>query len=258
MKDMSAENLVRQSRGFLATPTIASVDDGILVRGGFEMTAFAPELFDRLSIHRPKSLESAIAKRQAEFLAGRSMAAIAQSSMGLIPGPVEIGGNRAPVWPEGLAGSISHARGHCACFLVAQTHGHPGIDIETVTSGQALRSIERMVLQPQERAILGRGDMPLEVAATLIFSAKECLFKALHPVVQRHFGFAAAELRALPGVGRLTLCLTEALHPSLPRGAAFDICYHADSQVVLTWMVHSGSTAKTSNQHARKSRETIK
>ncbi len=238
MKNNALSELPDLSQGFLSVPQVHLDQQGVRIIGRFELAAFSPDLFENLSIARPESLAGAIAKRQAEFLAGRCMAAAAQMTLGYPPTQVKIGSNRAPIWPAGLAGSISHARGNCASFVVPVNAGHPGIDIEAITSGQALSSIQRMVLNPQENEIIKTADMPVERAATLVFSAKETLFKALFPIVQRHFGFPAAALTAPPQNGFLSLKLTDALHADLPKGQEFKIHYFVSETAVTTWLLH--------------------
>ncbi len=211
---------------------------GVQVLGRFDLAAFDPRLFADLGIEIPERLGKAVAKRQAEFLAGRVMAKLAQEALGFAAAPVAIGTDRAPEFAAGVAGSISHARGRCACFLVPEALGHPGIDIEAITDGKALRSIQRMVLQPDENTIIAQGAMPVAEAATLTFSAKETLYKALHPVVQAFFGFSAAELACAPADGVLTLRLMETLHASLSEGREFRLRYEVADGHVLTWLLY--------------------
>ena len=57
--------------------------------------------------HLPEPLRAAAPKRQREFLAGRHCAAHALRTAGL---PETVGlQDRAPIWPKGAVGSISHS-----------------------------------------------------------------------------------------------------------------------------------------------------
>lgn len=239
MAALPLHTLPTESDGFLSVPDIGMIGHGVIVRAQFDLSAFDLGLFAKLEITRPASLDQAIPKRLAEFLAGRILARIAQEALGHDPATIAIGENRAPVWPANLTGSISHARGHCACFVQDAAYGHVGIDIDLVTKDQALKAILRMVINPTERALLDAAPLPLDLSATLVFSAKETLFKALFPTVERHFGFPSAVLQAAPTNGILQLYLTEGLHPSLPAGTVFDIAYDCDGIHVCTWLIHA-------------------
>ena len=49
--------------------------------------------------------------RKLEFNMGRAYARSALSKLGVHDADLPMGGDRAPVWPEGLTGSITHAAG---------------------------------------------------------------------------------------------------------------------------------------------------
>lgn len=242
MSYLTPENLPELTDGFLSPAETRRVGSGLSLQASYHRTRFRPELFRELGIARPESLARAIDKRLAEFLAGRILAQVAQRALGFAAQDVTIGADRAPVWPPGMSGSISHARGRCACLLVPSVRLAPGIDIEAIATGQALESILRMTVSAQEASLL-RSSPDLPLAATLCFSAKESLFKALYPTVRRHFGFPSARLSALPEKGKLSLILTETLHPTLPEGACFDLCFEAAESHVLTWMLHQSASA---------------
>ncbi|WP_425101812.1 4'-phosphopantetheinyl transferase family protein [Tropicibacter sp. S64] len=240
MTPLTPSDLPELTGGFLAAPDLTPCLGGILVRGRFDRAHFDPALFDRLALPRPERLSRAVDKRLAEFLAGRALARLAQETLGHVAQPVGIAESRAPVWPAGLSGSISHARGHCACLLLPAAAGQPGIDVEAIASGRALVSIEQIALSARDTAQLHASRLPFDVAATLCFSAKETLYKALFPTVRRFFGFEAAEVASPPDARQIRLRLTEDLHGSLPRGAVFDLTCEITGDSVLTWMCHPG------------------
>lgn len=228
------------TRGFLSVPVLAGCCGGILATGRFVQDKFAGGLFDILGLPRPEGLGRAVEKRLAEFVAGRTMARIAQEAMGLVAQPVGMAEDRAPVWPPGLAGSISHTHSSCACLLLPEDQGRPGIDIEIIASGSDVALIEQIVLKGRDREHLRAGPLPFDVAATLCFSAKESLYKALYPTVRRYFGFEDAEVVRAPGLDSIAMRLTASLHATLPRGTLFDLSYEIDEGSVMTWMRHRG------------------
>ncbi|MEM9522566.1 MAG: 4'-phosphopantetheinyl transferase superfamily protein [Pseudomonadota bacterium] len=185
----------------------------------------------------PEVLEKAVTKRRAEFLAGRVLAKLALRTLGRFETDIPIGSDRAPVWPDGSAGSISHTRDRCVCLALPGTAFYPGVDVEALARGREVEAILQTVVNARERAII---EAPTSLSAalrvTLVFSAKETLFKALYPIVRCSFGFDSAELCAPPAEGRLGLRLTRPLHPSLRVGQIYDVRFIATSDHVLTWL----------------------
>ena len=229
--------LAQRSNGFLSSPALREFGAGVRLAATFDPDRFHPDLLRALNIHAPEPLRKWTPKRQAEFLAGRLLAAMGQDAIGQRPGTVHMGRDRAPLWPRGVAGSISHAKHHCACIVLPQGSGDPGIDVETVASGSRLKALQAKAMTDEERRRLASARDPA-LFSTLVFSAKETLFKALYPTVQRFFGFHCAELAAASDETHVTLALTEMLHPDLPRGLCFDVAYEVRNDRVMTWMVH--------------------
>mgnify|MGYP001942657738 CR=1 FL=1 len=231
-------DLQTRARGFLSgiAQEDSLISGAVLVSASYDEAAFSDALFAQLDIPQPSTLSRAVPRRKAEFLAGRAMTQAAMAGLGLPPRPVDTTPSRAPLWPEGLSGSISHARGRCACLLSQDTGRSFGIDTEAIAEGRSLDAILSQTLSPDERALLTQGPHPTNTNATLAFSAKEALFKALYPQVGRHFGFDAAELTDPPGDTSLALSLTTSLTETLPKGRRFDIHLRCTSTHILTWL----------------------
>lgn len=227
-----------RSNGFLSDigAEDSLVPGAVLVAASYETAAFSQSLFDALDIPCPDTLDRAVDKRRADYLAGRAMASAAMALLEHPPASVTTTPGRAPLWPEGLAGSISHARGRCACLLSRDTSRSYGVDTEAIASGRSLTAILTETLNPTERDRVTQGPLPAAINATLTFSAKESLFKALYPQVGRHFGFDAAELIAPPTSDSLALSLTTDLTETLPKGRRFDIHHRVTDSHVLTWL----------------------
>jgi enterobactin synthetase component D len=98
-----------------------------------------------------------------------------------------------------------------------------GIDSEVVFDEAALREAGPLVFVADERRWL-RPECEAE-DATLIFSAKESLFKCVNPCTGVFFEFADARVtrivRERPGEGTLELCLLRDLADGFPRGRTF-------------------------------------
>lgn len=174
----------------------------------------------------PPQLLRAVPKRKAEFIAGRRCAAETihrLTGRTTFPG---MGADRAPLWPEGVVGAISHSQDRA--IALAGPSGRflgIGIDIERLLSEEEARDIARQALTENERHNLGNAIDPFMTG--LIFSAKESLFKALYPTVKRFFFFEAAELAGFDANGLASLRLTADLNGKWRSGTeiAFRFCH---------------------------------
>ncbi len=173
------------------------------------------------------------ARRQA-FRLGRLAAHDALAAIGKDRGPVLAGPNREPIWPVGVAGSISHTT-EIGVALVApsvRTDGI-GIDIEGMREAPEL---ERQVARSEEVMWLDNLDpaeRQFEVLA--LFSAKESIFKAFFPSVRSFFGFHAAALS--PTSAGYRASLVEAIDGRYPAERTFEISRRRLAQGVLTWLI---------------------
>ena len=156
----------------------------------------------------PEQFTRAVPKRKAEFLAGRICAGEALSAVGCrhpvgVPAP----GSRAPVWPRGYIGSITHTRGFASAVVARceQAQGL-GLDSECVMGVETCDRIQSLILSESERQRLARpepDDPDRETMATLLFSVKESTYKCLHPIVEVPLRFQSVELETLDCQGGL-------------------------------------------------------
>ena len=140
--------------------------------------------------------------RRAEFAAGRAAARDALRGIGLLPFAIPMAEDRAPVWPRGVVGSISHHDGECLAIVARkQRLDGLGLDLEARTDlpgdlwPEILTGAEMDWLGAQPTA--RRGGL-----ARIIFSAKEATYKALYPVAGKVVGFDAMTIRPDPEAGR--------------------------------------------------------
>lgn len=144
----------------------------------------------------PPSVARSVPRRQADFFFGRWAARAALKSIGAAQLPVAIGPAREPVWPVGVAGSISHIDGLAAAAVCTAPHlAAIGLDIEQVAIGEAQEALRNLVLTSREldllRALNGEH---LDRWVTLAFSAKESFFKAAYCFANDIFGFEAVRV----------------------------------------------------------------
>jgi len=172
---------------------------------------FEGELQGELEGVLPPALASAAPKRRNQFLAGRRCATEALRSAG-VEASVPPGPDRGPIWPRGWVGAITHT-GTFASAVVGSADKllGLGLDSEPLLTEAAAESVRTRALVGQEI----RFATNLELL-TVIFSAKESLYKCLRPRVGRFFGFTAAEIVEL-GHGRWVAELREDLGIDLAR-----------------------------------------
>lgn len=161
---------------------------------------FNPTWFRQAGIVYPDNIARSVARRQAEYFFGRWCAQQALQAAGLAPTPIATGAGRAPVWPSGIVGSITHdARFAAAIIAPAAMYAGIGIDIETVPSAEALEALASTVLSATEMELLRSlsEQAPLALLMTAVFSAKESFFKASYGDVGHYFDFDAVSVRAI-------------------------------------------------------------
>ncbi|MCX8509150.1 MAG: 4'-phosphopantetheinyl transferase superfamily protein, partial [Rhodobacteraceae bacterium] len=137
----------------------------------------------------PAALARAVLKRRNEFRAGRHCARHALRSLG-VPATIPlIGPDRAPVWPEGIVGSISHSANHAIAVVASrQTCRGLGIDVEILTGTDDLAALSPHVATRAEMRLLRATYGPAESFA-LLFSGKEAIYKAIFPQIRRFVDF---------------------------------------------------------------------
>lgn len=123
------------------------------------------------------ALGRAVDARRREFAAGRAAARDALRMVGHAPVALPVGHGRAPVWPKGMCGSISHGGGVAVatCVPAGEIVGI-GVDVEPAAPLPC--DLRPEILHGRDLNESGLDD---GLAARIIFSAKESLFKAQFP-----------------------------------------------------------------------------
>jgi len=217
-------------------PNLGCENDIILVGCDFSLGQYQQSLFSELNIPFPASLSRAVPKRQSEYLAGRYAAIEALARLGVTTRHIPTGEHRSPVWPKGILASITHTATTAFCVAASkQNIKYLGIDHENWLTPASVEQVKTSIINDREEQLLKRTDMPFEQAFTLVFSAKESLFKALYPAVGYYFDFSAAEITALNPAGHsFVLQLTQSLAPTLNAGASFTGKFIFDDLAVQT------------------------
>jgi enterobactin synthetase component D len=140
----------------------------------------------------PASLERAVPRRQLHFRAGRYCATKAMLRLDPSLAGRDVGrrADGVPLWPEGVVGSITHTEGVAAAAVASTRHVMAlGIDTERIMSESQAREVSRLVAWPVELVHGRSAGMTRLEALTLVFSAKESIFKCLSRIVGRRFDF---------------------------------------------------------------------
>jgi 4'-phosphopantetheinyl transferase EntD len=165
-------------------------------------------------------------RRHREFAAGRTcarraLAHLDKSTMPILPGP-----HRAPLWPDGVTGSISHCRSISAAAVgsISGPFVKLGIDVEEYRP--LADRVGRVVLNDQERRWLGRIDGRGIHWDMVIFSAKESVLKAWGEPACGWLMFPQIEVRLSPSTSTFSVRIhgSELGDPdAVPRSGRFAI-----------------------------------
>jgi 4'-phosphopantetheinyl transferase EntD len=124
------------------------------------------------------------AARRTEFLSGRNAAAVALADAGFHrANTCYIGRDSfgAPQWPTGWIGSITHSKGtYIAIAAKTADYLSIGVDIEMFRGDDMDTAIARICMVEDDDAT---------ALPTLIFSAKEAIYKACHPLIGGNLWF---------------------------------------------------------------------
>jgi enterobactin synthetase component D len=128
--------------------------------------------------------------RRREVICGRTALhdALASLEPNLATSPILADDRGAPVLPAGWLGSVSHKGDRGAALVAPVSSARVGVDLELALP--ARQDIARWILTRREQDALqdrGRG-------ATLRFSIKEAIYKAVDPFVRRYVAFTEVEL----------------------------------------------------------------
>lgn len=145
----------------------------------------------------PPDIRRSVLSRQLAFTAGRLCAERAMHALQGCAVYVARGAAGEPLWPEGMEGSITHTSALAAAAVGRATGEHGiGIDSEFCADDDVLRDILHVCCTADERQRLF-GGVNDRLVATIVFSAKEALFKAIHRSVRRMVDFDEAEVSSI-------------------------------------------------------------
>lgn len=226
-------------------PFPVAMPGAVLFSTRFKPTELSPTDFTVSAIDAPASIQRSVAKRQAEYLAGRLCARTAlqqvNAELGVQAASIapHLGEDRAPIWPAHITGSITHSDGWAAAIVAPNNAWRGvGLDAETLLEANRAERLAGEILIPAELQRLAQ--LPADQRAqliTLTFSIKESLFKALYPLVLKRFYFEHAEVLDWTATGQVRLRLLTDLSEEFHTGVEFTGQFNVSEGRMLT-LVH--------------------
>ncbi len=144
--------------------------------------------FDQLVGREKTRFYKMPSSRAKEYSSGRYAAHLAQKAVGLRQ--IEIlNKGRAPIWPKDYVGAITHDAKYAGAIVSTQLKG-VGLDFERI--GRIKPKLHEKLFTDVEQNWLSQQTR-LE-ASTIMFSAKESVYKSVYPILERFVGFQEVEI----------------------------------------------------------------
>jgi 4'-phosphopantetheinyl transferase EntD len=129
---------------------------------------------------------SMVEKRLQEFTHGRYCARLALQKLGVGMAAIPKAADRAPVWPAGIVGTISHS-GPVAAAAVAHSAQLAGLGLDIEPKLPLTADVIQMVCRPDE--------IPADDSESkLYFCLKEAIYKCIYPLIEMYVDFQEMEV----------------------------------------------------------------
>jgi len=147
-----------------------------------------------LHLEEDAAVKKAVAGRRNEFGAGRMCARNALESLGMQECVLTRKSDGSTAWPPGIVGTISHSDSWCGA-AVARQSDYSGVGFDIETADRVTLSMAKRVLTNSEMDWVGRQtEDESKKWFTLIFSAKESIYKCLPSLLRKGIRFRDAEI----------------------------------------------------------------
>lgn len=134
-------------------------------------------------------MQAAASKRREEFAAGRLCAAEALKTLGIRQSSVGREEGGAPIWPEGVVGSISHTE-NIAAAVVARANSVTCVGLDIEERGGVASYLWRFLFSEEEFKYLSKFNQDeQDDLATSFFVCKEAFYKAQWPITREWVDF---------------------------------------------------------------------
>lgn len=155
---------------------------------------FDPQELQQLYVLERKACDGAVVTRQRDFTRGRKAAHAALEQLGVQASDgVGVSASKAPLWPSGVVGSISHCDAAVAAVVArAKQLRGIGLDVE----------VDQTLEPGAIEAVLRRDEA--RVDPLVQFSAKESVYKTWEPLMGQWLDFAEVSVQPVQ-LGRQSL-----------------------------------------------------
>ena len=163
----------------------------------FEMFSDVPE--SQMFPSEVAIVANAAAKRRREFSTVRYCARQALRKIGVPAVPILPDTDGAPRWPVGVVGSLTDCRGYRAA-VVARSPALRGVGIDAEVDAALPPAVPDLILRDEERAQLQNmtNTYPHWHWDTILFCAKEAVFKAWFPITRSWLDFRDVSVTVRP------------------------------------------------------------
>ena len=176
-------------------------------------------------------------ERQNAYRAGRYCAMRALEQLGVTGACPGVNDHNAPEWPYGTVGSITHVMSLVAAAAAPRRQcSGIGIDIEPITSLDRAQTLaSRAATSPEVFGVMEGMKVDYASAVALIIAAKHSLYKCVHPLVGRSFGYLDASVEDVQRqTGRFRVRLKVMLSPAWVGGTTVTGQYEVVGDFVYT------------------------
>ncbi len=181
-------------------------------------------------------MQKAVLKRQQEFAAGRACARCALSELGQANSLILAAIDRQPIWPQDCIGSITHSGAFCAA-VVAKRQAFIALGIDTETVADVRPDLWPTICTVEELLWLRKvPDRSRNLAASLVFCAKEALYKCQYPLTLEWLDFHDLEIALDASIQTDGLGIEGSFHLRALRPLLFSA--HVELPISGRYLVH--------------------
>lgn len=171
-------------------------------------------------------------RRIKEFAAGRACARACLAEFGLESTALPAGPDRMPIWPAGVAGSITHTGDYCLAVACLETQ-FAAIGVDAARIGDMSASLWELIMLPEERDRLqGLEETVCQQTATVVFSAKEAFYKCQYALTRLWLGFESVVVDIQGNAFEMSV--REASHPICSVQGPWIGRFSIDQTLVIT------------------------
>ena len=218
---------------------------GGILAGGAEQVSLAFDMQQALvdgavfaDVTLPAELHEATAGRRLQFLAGRFCAMEALRRLDPRRPPTMVGRTErgTPMWPSGVVGSITHTDGFVSAAVARADEARSlGIDSERIVTSEQARRVSTHVSWPSELMHGREAGLDRLQSITLVFSAKEAIFKCLYPLIGAMFYYHDVRIEGVEAATRTFRArLVKTLSSEFPAGMRVEGRFDLSGSLVHT------------------------